>query len=132
MNQPDIALPTLHESLPLFLASVWTLLLWAKFFAIWTDYYLDVWIVTDRRIVNIDQKGLFHREVSTLRMERIQDVTLEIEGIIATVLGFGDVLVQTAGETGEFVIKGVNNPEHIKRKILSHVDTHAQNPPPVL
>ncbi len=121
-NQAGFSLPSINPSLLLFLSSTWVLLLWVKIFSIWTDYYLDIWIVTDRRIVNIDQRGLFNREVSTLRMERIQDVTLEVYGIVATVLNFGNVLVQTAGESEEFLIKGIANPEHVKRKILQHID----------
>jgi hypothetical protein len=117
------SVPPIDSSLTVFLSSMWTLLIWAKIFYIWTDYYLDIWVVTDSRIVNIDQKGLFSREVSTLRVERIQDVTVEIHGIIATVLGFGNVLVQTAGESEEFLIKGIKNPERVKRKILGHIDT---------
>ena len=123
VNQSGVSLPPIDNSLLIFLSSLWTLIIWAKFFSIWTDYYLDIWIVTDSRIVNIDQKGLFHREVSTLRMERIQDVTYEAKGIVATVLGFGDVHVQTAGESEEFLIKGIANPERVKRKILGHIDT---------
>jgi len=55
-------------------------------------------------------------------MERIQDVTYEVEGIVATILGFGDVHVQTAGESDEFLIKGISNPERVKKKILGHID----------
>ncbi len=121
-----VTLPPFNPALLTLMASTWTLLVWAKFFALWTDYYLDIWIVTDSRIVNIDQKGLFNREVSTLRIERIQDITVEINGIVATVLGFGDVHVQTAGESEEFLIKGIANPEHVKRKILEHIDTKSR------
>ena len=125
-GQAGVSLPPVNPSLLIFLSSVWTLLLWAKFFSLWTDHYLDIWIVTDRRIVNIDQKGLFSREVSTLRIECVQDVTLEIHGIVATVLGFGNVLVQTAGESEEFLIKGIANPEYVKRKILGHIDARTR------
>lgn len=123
VEQLGIILPHLSTSFIFFISSTWTLLMWAKLFTIWTDYYLDIWIVTSNRIVNIDQKGLFNREVSTLQIERIQDVTFEIRGIVATVLGFGDVHVQTAGEMEEFLIQGVANPERVKRKILGHIDT---------
>lgn len=122
-SNAGVSFPQVNSSLLVFLSSTWTLFIWAKFFSIWTDYYLDIWIVTDSRIVNIDQKGLFNREVSTLRMERIQDVTYEIRGIIATVFDFGDVHVQTAGESEEFLIKGIARPEYVKRKILKHIDT---------
>ncbi|MFC1730791.1 PH domain-containing protein [candidate division KSB1 bacterium] len=125
ISQSGVSLPPTDGSLQIFLSSLWTLIIWAKLFAIWTDYYLDIWVVTSGRIVNVDQKGLFHREVSTLRMERIQDVTYEIDGIVATVLGFGDVHVQTAGEVKEFVIKGIKDPERVKKKILGHINTKA-------
>jgi len=123
VGQLEIVIPHPSTSLVFFLSSTWTLLMWAKLFSVWTDYYLDIWIVTSNRVVNIDQKGLFNREVSTLQIERIQDVTFEINGIVATILGFGDVHVQTAGEKEEFLIKGISNPEGVKRKILGHIDT---------
>ncbi|HEC32874.1 MAG TPA: hypothetical protein ENI63_01280 [Candidatus Kaiserbacteria bacterium] len=121
-NQSGVPLFNADASLLFFLSSIWTLLIWAKLFGIWTNYYLDIWIVTNNRIVNIEQRGLFDREVSTLRIERIQDVTLEINGIIATVLDFGDVNVQTAGESEEFIMKGIANPERVKSKILKYID----------
>jgi len=122
INYTDVSIPELDTSVVTFILSAWTLILWAKFFNVWTDYYLDIWVVTNNRIMNIEQKGLFKREVSTLRIERIQDVTIKVDGIVATVLGFGDVCVQTAGETEEFVIEGIANPENVKRKILRHID----------
>lgn len=105
-----------------FISAFWSLLIWMKLFAVWTDYYLDVWIVTDRRLVSIDQLGLFNRELSTLRMERIQDVTFSIEGIVATLLNFGDIHVQTAAEEREFVMSGVAHPDRVKRMILTYTD----------
>src|SRR3989344_2139353 len=87
-----------------FCYSLWLLCLWMVFFLIWTDYFLDVWIVTNKRIIDIEQKRLFHREVSTLSIYRIQDLTVETKGIVATFLKFGNVIVQTAefqkGEIG--------------------------------
>ncbi len=123
--QDGFSFTNVSPALLTFLGSTWVLIIWAKLFAAWTDYYLDIWIVTNNRIVNIDQKGLFRREVSTVSFDRVQDVTFEINGIIGTVLGFGDVYVQTAGETREFVIEGVENPEHVKKRILTQLDAHS-------
>jgi uncharacterized membrane protein YdbT with pleckstrin-like domain len=98
-----------------------------KLFAVWTDYYLDIWIVTNRKLVSIDQIGLFNREISTLRMERIQDVTFSINGIVATLLNFGDIHVQTAAEEREFVMRGIAHPDRVKRLILTHIDSVADD-----
>ena len=105
-----------------FLITMWFLFIWVRFFVAWTHYFLDVWIVTDRRIIDIDQKSLFVREVSTLRIEKIQDVTMEIKGIVATVLDFGDITVQTAAEKREFLMKDIARPGHVKSRILAHLD----------
>ena len=55
--------------------SIYYLALITFFFRAWLDYYLDIWVITDERIVNIEQKGLFSREISTQQLYRIQDVT---------------------------------------------------------
>lgn len=94
------------------------LFFWIVLFVIWIDYYLDVWIVTDQRIVNIEQRGLFRREISELEHSKVQDVTTEIHGIIATVLKFGYVYVQTAAERSRFVFKQVPNPVLVRTLIM--------------
>lgn len=91
---------------------------WVMLFIIWVDYYLDVWIVTDQRIVNIEQKALFRREISELEHSKIQDVTTEVHGIIATLLKFGFVYVQTAGQRSRFVFKQVPKPQLIRTLIM--------------
>lgn len=109
-------------SIMVFAVSSWTLVIWVKLFAVWTDYYLDVWFITDKRIIDVEQKGFFKREVSTFRMERIQDITIDTKGIIATFLDFGDIHAQTAGESREFIIKGISRPKQTKEIIMKQSD----------
>lgn len=102
-----------------FLISSWLLIVWIVGFITWTDYYLDILIITNRRIFDIEQKGLFNRESSMFRMDRIQDVTVEVNGILATFLNFGDIHIQTAGEGREFIARFIPNPYEVK-KIIGH------------
>jgi uncharacterized membrane protein YdbT with pleckstrin-like domain len=104
----------------LFLAAsfAWVLMLWVIFFVIWTDYYLDVLILTNSRLIDIEQKGLFSREIATLRLGRIQDITVSVHGPIATVFNFGDIHVQTAGREKEFIVRGLARPYAIKSAVL--------------
>ncbi len=103
--------------LRLFLYLLWLLALWVGFFVTWTDYYLDVWQVTERRIIDIEQKGLFHRDEASVRFENIQDITIDTRGFLATIFDFGDLRVQSAGEHREFLIENVAHPEAMKLKI---------------
>ncbi|MFA6130833.1 MAG: PH domain-containing protein [Patescibacteria group bacterium] len=84
----------------------------------YTDYYLDTWIVTNHRIINIELMGLFSRTISELRLNQVQDVTSETIGILPTFLTYGNVYIQTAGTRERFNFKNVDNPEDVKRVIL--------------
>ncbi len=90
------------------------ILLWVSFFVEWTDFMLDTWILTDERLIDVEQLSLFSRRVSTLSLDRIQDITTTESGLLETFFGIGIVLVQTAGETQEFKIYGVKNPSRVK------------------
>lgn len=101
-----------------FLYSVWLLLLWIIFFIEWTDYYLDMLIVTDKRIIDVEQKGFFNREVTSFLHPQIQDITVQTEGVLRTLFKFGDLHIQTAGHKHEIIIKDATYPEEARILIL--------------
>lgn len=103
----------------LFVYLIFLTILWHIGFVLWTDYYLDMWVLTDKRLIDVEQKRLFSREVSSVRLDNIQDIKLEILGFIHTFVGMGSVHVQTAGSQKEFVIHNAKNPEQVKEFILS-------------
>ncbi|MFZ5364671.1 MAG: PH domain-containing protein [Patescibacteria group bacterium] len=86
-------------------------------FSNFVDYYLDTWIVTNKRIINVEQRGLFSRVVSEKELNRMQDVTSEVHGAIATFLNYGDVIIQTAGEEQRFRFKQVPNAAAVAQQI---------------
>lgn len=101
-----------------FAENFFILAVWLYGFMIWIDYYLDIWIITSERIINIEQKGMFTRKASELRFDKIQDVTTEVIGFIPTVLNYGDVKVQTAGEQREFFLRTISDPYGVKNIIM--------------
>lgn len=102
----------------MFAYSIYLLIIWVFFFIEWTDYYLDVWVITDRRIVDIEQKGFFHREITSFNYEQIQDITIETRGFIETLFRFGTLHVQTAGSGRDILINHAANPEEARLLIL--------------
>ncbi len=107
----------------------WFLINWMLLAIIWTDHYLDIWTITDRRIIKIDQIKLFNRHVSSFRLERLQDLTVEVDGIIATLLDYGTIHAETAsGHDEQFTASFLPHPEQIKSTILESADarTHSQ------
>src|SRR3989344_7244492 len=85
----------------------------------WMDYYLDVWIITSERIIDIEQKGLFNREISEFTLDKVQDITVKVPNMMAMFLKYGDVIIQTAGESS-FEIKQIPNFYEAKNLILDY------------
>lgn len=102
--------------------SIYFLSIWLFAFLEITDYYLDTWIVTNERIINIEQEGLFNRTASELDLAAVQDTTAEIHGILQTMLTYGNVFIQTAGEKGRFHFKNIDDPERVKEIVNKLVE----------
>lgn len=75
-------------------------------------------VITNKHVVDVDQIGLFNREVSTLRLEEIQDVTAKVNGPLQTMLGYGTLIIQTAGERENFVFDYVPEPYKLENYII--------------
>lgn len=101
-----------------FIIASWLLLMWMMFAVMITNYYLDILIVTDKRLIDIDQVGLFSRDVAVVPVEKIEDIKTEVFGIIPTFFHFGDLQVQTAGGETQIRIRGIRNPQDVKNQIM--------------
>jgi uncharacterized membrane protein YdbT with pleckstrin-like domain len=114
-------------SLFIFIYCFWLLILWIMGFMFWTDYFLDIWVITSERIIDVEQHGLFRREISVFSLDKIQDKTHEVTGLLATILNYGDVKIQTAGSNGKFCIKGIPNPAYVNAKIGEAIIMYKKN-----
>ncbi len=110
---------------------IWLLVTWTLAWSAFTRYYLNTWVLTNKRIVNIKQRTYFSREVSSLFLSRVQDVTSDVVGIMPSLLNMGTIKVQTAAEDVEFVMQGIPRPEQMRDVILRYVSTKpgVENPP---
>lgn len=99
-------------------SSIFFLYAWLFLFQNFTDWYLDIWIVTNQRIVNIEQRGLFGRVMSELMLYNTQDVTSEIKGFIPSMFDYGNVHIQTSAEKTRFEFNNVEHPSFIAKRIL--------------
>jgi len=106
-----------------FCYTAWLLLNWMLLANFWTEHYLDLWAITNRRIVAIDQRGFFNRFLSSFRLERLQDMNIQVTGIIPTLLNFGTIEAQTAGGSNEeFRTDHMPDPRGLKALIIAAAD----------
>lgn len=130
---PQLAEDSLGYTLLILGGSLYFLFLWILLYNLWLDYALDFFAVTNKRVVDIEQSGLFHRTVVGQNLNRIQDVTSDVKGVFPTFLGYGNVYIETAGARDRFVFAQVPHPEQIVNLILDlahRADPSAIGPPP--
>jgi uncharacterized membrane protein YdbT with pleckstrin-like domain len=113
-----------------FFLGIWWLFLWMGAFAVITRYFLTVWVITSHRIVDISQSAFFSRKVSSFLLVRVQDVTTDVSGVLGTLIGFGDINVETAGSAEKFAMCGIRHPEAVRDLIMREVAVlHADDDP---
>ncbi len=116
-----------YTLLIVFVIAAWSIITLMAGFATWTHYYLDLWIITDRRIIVVDQIHFFNRNVSIFRIERLQDLEFHVSGIIPTLLNFGTIQAQTAGaHDSNFKTSGLPNPRELQAIIQGAMDKRLQ------
>jgi hypothetical protein len=73
----------------------------------WIDDYFDTGIITNRRVVDIDQTGLFGRKITQIYFENIQDATAKRTTIWQNIFNYGTVNIQSGGEKVTFYWKNI-------------------------
>lgn len=82
----------------------------------WITWHFSVFIVTDKRLIQITQRGFFHRSVIDMGLNQIQMVNYQVAGLQETLLGFGTIMMQTF--VGDLVIHEIPHPGKIQKKLL--------------
>lgn len=83
-------------------------------FMVW---YWNAFVLTNFRVIDVDQRGLFDRTVSEAVYDRIQDVSYHVKGVWGTMLHYGTIIVQTAGATTNLELFYVHEPKEIHHVI---------------
>ncbi len=97
-------------------------------------YYNFIYILTNQRIIVIEQSGIFSRRLTEAELNKIQNISFEIRGPIRTLLNFGHVQIRTAGVDPTIVLKDVDNPYEVQQKINKYLmkENSAKGLPPII
>jgi len=118
----ELALPLIT-----FLTICFWMVILAFFLVAWVDYYFDTWIITTERVLDVNQVHLFRREIAEYSIGRIQNVSVRIPTIVATLLNYGNVEVETAGEKS-FDITAIPKPEQVKELLVRQSQVYQASP----
>lgn len=90
------------------------------FFA-YSVYRQNKIVLTNMHFIQITQTGLFGRTLSKLSLDELQDVRGSRKGVFGTILNYGEILIETAGNEENFFFRPAPDPLNIAEQIN---DTH--------
>lgn len=99
-------------------AGVYYLSIGLFYFTYFVNYYLDLLIITNDRLLHVEQEGLFARTISEVDLYKIQDITSTVNGFFPSMFNYGNLMIQTAGAVEKFIIINIPHPENLRQKIL--------------
>lgn len=82
------------------------------------NWYFNVYIVTDKNIVDIDFHSVLFKNIDVAPLRNIEDTSSSMGGILNTIFHYGDVFIQTAGTAKNIELMSVPRPHHVADFIL--------------
>lgn len=89
------------------------------FFYHWIGWYFSIFIVTNIRLRQVTQKGFFSKSVIDVGISKIQNISYNVPGLSAALLGYGTLVIQTL--VGDLVLDRIHHPSDIYNKLQKAV-----------
>lgn len=77
------------------------------------NWFYRVFIITDERIIDVDFISMIHKDVSTTKIDKIEDITALNVGFLSSLVDYGTVIVQTAATKQELHFERVPHPSKV-------------------
>lgn len=97
--------------LPIILLLFWYVGLVGFFLINFLHWYFNIYILTNRRVIDIDFVGLLYKQFSATNLSNIEDITYKQTGFFSVFFNYGDVYIQTAGVEPNFEYTAVAKPD---------------------
>lgn len=85
----------------------------------WFIWFMNVLVITNQRVIDMNQHGLFQRTVAEATYDKIQDVRYTVRGVWQTMFKFGSIEIQTAGSTHTLQLININEPFVVQQELMT-------------
>ncbi len=109
------------------LTIIYVLWLIVYIYIIWINHELDMYVVTNSRIIWIEQIWFLNRQVSQCTLKDVQEVNSKTQWFFANMLDYWDLTIQTAWNTSNFKMEFVPDSLWESRKVLNYVEEYKGN-----
>lgn len=89
------------------------------------SWFFNVGIITNKRIIDIDFYGLIYKEITSAKLEKIEDITVKSGGFLASIFNFGNIFIQTAGTEVNIEFFNIPSPNKV-RDLINNLTVEKQ------
>ncbi|RAL57895.1 hypothetical protein BLD25_00895 [Candidatus Gracilibacteria bacterium GN02-872] len=90
----------------------------------WLNHELDMYVVTNNRVIGLEQIAFLNRAVTECNLGQIQEVNSKAKGLFANIFNYGTLSIQTAGSKTTLKMEFCPDVMQTSRKILNVVDNY--------
>ncbi len=109
-----------------FLTSLVLLAGWITLVVLWTNYYLDMLILTDRRVIYFAQESLTRRSAYEWSVSDIRKIGIRVNTFAASFLNYGTLDIVARSGTRSVAIASIPDPEYVAAVILKQDDRYGE------
>jgi len=88
-----------------------------SFFIHFLNYYLRILIVTNFRVIELNQTLYFNKTGDSIDLREIQDIEVHQEGVLKTIFNYGEVVIALSSAGTSKTIRYIPNPQYHFSKI---------------
>ena len=92
---------------------VWLVVWGVKAILVKYQYDNDLWTITDQRIVDSYRSNPFSLKITSADLVDIVDTAMDRSGLLPTMLNYGDIRCETAGERQDISLPAVPRPQEV-------------------
>jgi len=86
------------------------------------DWRNDVYVVTNRRVIHRERMGLLREHFAAAPLHAIENVQQIQIGPVSRLWGYGDLIIETAGELGQISFRSIPDPGGVRTAIFGEIE----------
>jgi len=90
-------------------------------------WYFAIGVVTNRKIIDVDVNNLLNSNTTATTVAKVEEVEKRSLGIAASIFNYGDVYIQTAGETPNVEFLKIPEPAKVVKIINLNMRAYGNN-----
>lgn len=98
--------------------SIYFLILLGLVLYAFVDYYLDIFILTQDRVVFVRQNGFFNRQIDEVYYKDVDEVGVDVKGFLKSTFNYGDLVLHPGNDLAVLTVDGIHEPHKVARLIM--------------